>query len=257
MRWGRLRFSAMLMRLPLSPLPFFSRRSWDIRSLCRPAGQEYVAYTIGAPSPSPAASPAPYVQNIRFSAFRTPSFLLLASPPIALLELRATLSCPFSPCPLFAHPLASPDLCGTVAQVVAPYLATPPAGTANMELPLPHSHGTAVQYIDDPGKQSTNVCPDVDTCDQETNPACLPGSPNYPPGGNPGNNPFTTSNPDFTPAPIARNIRREQRCASATPPFYCTVQNVPCEGGVEVLAYYDGAGAVRARPSAQTARAIP
>ena len=114
-----------------------------------------------------------------------------------------------------------------------------------MELPLPHSHGTAVQYIDDPGQDRQFTCPDVDTCDQDTNPGCLPGSPNYPVGGNTvaGStmNPFSSSNP----VQIGRNERREQRCAGANPPFYCIVQSVPCEASVEVLAYYDGTAAVR------------
>ena len=161
--------------------------------------------------------------------------------------------------PLSSLSLASPDLCGTVAQVVAPYKLNPPVGTANMDLPLPHSHGTAVQYIDDPGQDKQFTCPDVDTCDQDTNPGCLPGSNNYPTGGNTINgstqNPFSASNP----VQIGRNERREQRCAAASPPYYCFVQSVPCEGNVEVLAYYDGTGAVRAlyHMPAQIPRAIP
>jgi len=183
-----------------SKQPFWS---WDFRSLCKPAGQEYVAFAI-PPAPSPGVSP---------SASPSPSY----------------------------HPRIIFNICGTVAQVVAPYLPTPlQPGTASMKLPLPHSHGTAVQYLDDPGADKDFVCPDVDTCDQDTNPACLPGSLNYPPGGNPGNNPFSGSNP----VPINRNPRREQRCASSTPPYYCTVQSVPCEGGVEIVAYYDGTGAI-------------
>jgi hypothetical protein len=112
-----------------------------------------------------------------------------------------------------------------------------------MELPLPHSHGTAVQYIDDPGADKQFVCPDVDTCDQDTNPGCLPGSQNYPAGGNTGNNPFSTSNP----VPINRNLNREQRCTDTNQQrYYCIVQSVPCEGSVEVISYYDGTAAVRA-----------
>ena len=127
-----------------------------------------------------------------------------------------------------------------------------PAGTANMELPLPHSHGTAVQYIDDPGQDKQFVCPDVDTCDQETNPACLPGSANYPLGGNTVSgstqNPFSSSNP----VQISRNLVREGRCnpsvapvPPATVPYYCNVASVPCEASVEVLTYYDGSAPVR------------
>ena len=116
-----------------------------------------------------------------------------------------------------------------------------------MVLPLPHSHGTAVQYIDDPGQYNQFTCPDVDTCDQDTNPGCLPGSPNYPVGGNTvagsTQNPFSG---DTYPVQIGRNVRREARCAMASPPIYCFVQIVPCENDVEVLAYYDGTGAVRA-----------
>jgi len=117
-----------------------------------------------------------------------------------------------------------------------------------MELPLPHSHGTAVQYIDPPGQYAMYTCPDVDTCDQDTNPACLPGSLNYPPGGNPGFSPFNPSQP------IGRNPRREARCSGPNPPYYCTVEGVPCEGTVEVLAYYDGSATVRAEKLAGLSR---
>jgi hypothetical protein len=153
-----------------------------------------------------------------------------------------------------SHFLASPDLCGTVSTAVAPYTSSPPPGTANIELPLPHSHGTAVQYIDDPSQDKQFTCPDVDTCDQDTNPACLPGSANYPVGGNTVNglttNPFDSTNSKQ----IGRNLRREQRCAGPNPPYYCTVQIVPCESNVEVVAYYDGNGAVRTRLFAQNSR---
>ncbi len=193
-----------------------------------------MAYQINAPSPSPGA----YTPKIVFSTSARATRMPRLDSQRALLEL-------FSPS---LPPLASPDLCGTVSQVVAPYKdsTTVPAGTANMELPLPHSHGTAVQYIDDPGQDKQFTCPDVDTCDQETNPACLPGSANYPLGGNTVSgstqNPFSSSNP----VQISRNPRREQRCAADPTFFYCTVQSVPCEGSVEVISYYDGTAAVRA-----------
>jgi hypothetical protein len=119
-----------------------------------------------------------------------------------------------------------------------------------MELPLPHSHGTAVQYIDDPGQDKQFTCPDVDTCDQDTNPGCFPGSQNYPVGGNsfpsspnPTQNPFSGSNP----VAINRNLVREQRCTDSNQQrLYCIVKSVPCESSVEVISYYDGTAAVRA-----------
>ena len=152
---------------------------------------------------------------------------------------------PFYPSSLHAQLLlTSPDLCGTVSQAVAPYSTAGPANTANMQLPLPHSHGTAVQYIDDPSQDSMYTCPDVDTCDQETNPACLPGSANYPVGGNTvggsTQNPFSSSNP----VQISRNLYRESRCAADPTIYYCFVEGVPCESSVEVLTYYDGAAPV-------------
>ena len=63
---------------PLLILPFFrahfARRSWDLSSLCKKdPGTEYVAYKIGAPSPSP--GPQTYQQNIVFSEF-SPSLSL-------------------------------------------------------------------------------------------------------------------------------------------------------------------------------------
>jgi hypothetical protein len=125
-----------------------------------------------------------------------------------------------------------------------------PTGAANMELSLPHSHGTAVQYIDDPGQDKQFTCPDVDTCDQDTNPGCFPGSQNYPVGGNsfpsspnPTQNPFSGSNP----VAINRNLVREQRCTDSNQQrLYCIVKSVPCESSVEVISYYDGTAAVRA-----------
>jgi hypothetical protein len=212
-----------------------SRRSWDLRSLCKSAGQEYKAYRVNAPSPAPGE----YQQNIVFSKPLLPPQRLALSTSWP----RRAHSSPSS----FA-PLASPDLCGTVSQVVAPYKdpAFVPPGTANMELPLPHSHGTAVQYIADPGQGSQYTCPDVDTCDQDTNPACLPGSLNYPVGGNTVSgstqNPFSSS----IPIQISRNLYRESRCSSGDPPIYCFVASVPCESSGVINAYYDGTGAVRA-----------
>ena len=107
-----------------------------------------------------------------------------------------------------------------------------------MELPLPRSHGTVVQFFGDAGNASLLTCPDVDTCDQDTNPACLPGGANYPVGGNTFNN--NATNP-FTNGPIGRNLLRESRCAAARPPAFCIVQSAPCENTAELLSYYDGA----------------
>lgn len=162
---------------------------------------------------------------------------------------------PWNKCVLFSRP-PPPflylkiifNVCGTVANVIAaPYSATNPS---NLNLPLPHSHGTAVQLIDDPGQDSAFTCPDADTCDQDTNPDCVPGSLNYDPNRN-GPNPYV---PGLV---INHNVGRETRCANNCPngapgpgcPYYCYVASTPCEGNVEVLAYYDGAPPVSAQPS--------
>lgn len=80
----------------------------------------------------------------------------------------------------------------------------------------------------------------VDTCDQDTNPQCLPGSLNYDPTRD-GINPYTNK-------AISHNVNRENRCAADPNRFYCTVRTVACEGNVEVLSYYDGAQPVRPSP---------
>ena len=127
--------------------------------------------------------------------------------------------------------------------IAAPFSATNPS---NMMLPLPHSHGTAVQLIDNPAQDSMNTCPDADTCDQDTNPSCIPGSLNYDPL-------RTGENPFISGVMINHNTARETRCAvtacqngpGAGCPYYCYVVSTPCEANVEVLAYYDGAPPVR------------
>ena len=109
-------------------------------------------------------------------------------------------------------------------------------------LPLPHSHGTAVQLIDNPAQDAAFTCPDVDTCDQDTNPECIPGSKNYD-ASRDGPNPYIPG------AIMNHNPARETRCAVTSCqngpglgcPYYCFVVSTPCEANVEVLAYYDGA----------------
>ena len=175
--------------------PYGARYSWDFRNLCAAAGKEYVAFElpIGA---SPSASPLPgnYARRIVF------------------------------------------NVCGGVAgPIIAPYQTPPTVNNINMTLPQPHSHGTAIQIIDDPVNFGPALfkCPDTDTCDQATNPNCVPGTLNYD-ANRTGTNPYTN-------LPIEHNPAMEAVCAGPSPlPAACTVTSVTCTGNIELLSYYDG-----------------
>ena len=171
--------------------PYGSKWSWDFRSLCQPAGSEYVAFNV---PPSASASPSPaagdYAERIIF------------------------------------------NICGSVAgPVIAPYNSNNP--NSNMTLPQPHSHGTAIQIVDSPVDfEAGYICPDTDTCDQATNPGCLPYSLNY--------NASRNDNNPNTGQPIAHNPAMEALCAGPSPPASCFVAAVRCTGNIELLSYYKG-----------------
>ena len=146
------------------------------------------------------------------------------------------------PCSIF-------NVCGTVGRSAAPYstVGTLPLGV-NTNLPNPHIRGTAVQFIDPPN--SNNICADIDTCDQDTNPTCIPGSNNYD-----GSMAGTTS--PITGLIVGANAQRQAVCGTyvCPPPGlpgtqpardpsgsyqYCCVGVTYCSENSEVLAYYDG-----------------
>lgn len=125
------------------------------------------------------------------------------------------------------------NVCGTVARDIAPYAANNPG--SNVILPFPASHGVAIQLIDDPstGPGAGQVCADVDTCDQATNPTCLVGSLNY-------DATRTGNNPNVPTIPIEHNPAREDACVADPSTDFCTVQAVDCTENSEVLAAYTG-----------------
>ena len=131
------------------------------------------------------------------------------------------------------------NVCGTVAGPIAPVAesgSSSPSGVGDpQQLPLPHSHGVALQYIEGypgptppAGYGPVGGCADVDTCDQGYNPTCVPGSQNYPQGANQDDSFYT---------------RRADRCADqgadyCSPYSYwcCSVKSTPCTKSAEVLA---------------------
>jgi len=177
--------------------PYGARYSWDFRSLCADAGKEYVAFAVPIGA-SPSPSPSP-------SVYTTPRIIF--------------------------------NVCGGVSGiVVAPYKAGAP-NNVNMSLPRPHSHGTAIQIIDDPAKYANINCPDSDTCDQATNPDCVPGTLNYL-ANRTGNNPYTC---DPLCHPIDHNAAMEAVCAGPSPlPAACTVSSTKCTDNMELISYYNG-----------------
>ena len=224
-RWWRCGAFAPLLPLPLllilpPPVPGFdeyqcifhrfnqpygARYSWDFRSLCADAGKEYVAYYVpiggSTASPSASASPSQIPGN-------------------------------------YAQRIIF-NVCGGVAgPAIAPYQANT-ATNINMTLPQPHSHGTAIQILDDPAQFLGGFnCPDTDTCDQATNPACVPGTLNYLAN-------RTGTNPNTCDAngchDIDHNPAMEAVCAGPSPlPAACTVSSTKCTGNIELLSYYDG-----------------
>ena len=181
--------------------------SWDLRSLCADAGTEYVA----------------------------------ALDPSCVLDPNGNCPAGCGNCDPKAQ--IQFNICGTVAGPIAPVNDGGTNGTGSPQLiPLPHSHGVAVQFIEGipgpvlpPGYGPTGGCADLDTCDQTYNPTCVAGSQNYP-----ANNPAV-------PATDNLYARRSQRCAAngaayCSPYNYwcCSVQTTTCTKSAEVLAYYDG-----------------
>ena len=103
-------------------------------------------------------------------------------------------------------------------------------------LPMPHSHGVAIQFIDDPNQPLSVLNPkgilvaDTDTCDFATNPNCA--GDNYP----------TPENPGATET----NARRQAVCLANPSATYCKpVRSISyATDNAEVLAYYDGAAPI-------------
>ena len=126
------------------------------------------------------------------------------------------------------------NVCGTVAApIIAPYQDPPTVNNVNMTLPQPHSHGTAIQVLDDPlSFENSFYCPDTDTCDQATNPDCIPGTLNYL-ANRSGTN-------QYTGLPIEHNPAMEVRCSQPDPPAACFVSSTKCTGNIELLSYYNG-----------------
>ena len=82
------------------------------------------------------------------------------------------------------------------------------------------------------GPNNNGLCADVDTCDQQYNPTCAIGSPNYP------------VNPAITDTLYTN---RANRCTANGPGYCsvfalwcCSVKQVSCSKNAEVVAYYDG-----------------
>ena len=77
-------------------------------------------------------------------------------------------------------------------------------------------------------------CADIDTCDQDYNPSCIPGSPNYP-----------INNPNV-PTTDTYYAGRSNRCNGnpgyCSPYNYwcCSVKATPCTKQGEIVAIYDG-----------------
>lgn len=122
------------------------------------------------------------------------------------------------------------NICGTVAKPIAPLSND----QLSQRLPLPHSHGIAIRYIDDPDNPAENPnnvqTVDVDSCDQATNPTCLYGSQNYP----------VTANPGAT----EQNTRRATQCLNDPSYYYCNVLSAAVTDNQEVISFYDGASPI-------------
>jgi len=128
------------------------------------------------------------------------------------------------------------NICGSVSQAVAPCKDKTTTDCDNGQImPMPHSHGVVIQYINDPAHDQLYNCADLDTCDQDTNPNCVIGSLNYD-ATRDGINPYTN-------LAINHNVGRETRCAQNPARYYCLVKGVKCTDAVEVLASYDGVDA--------------
>jgi hypothetical protein len=146
------------------------------------------------------------------------------------------------------YPVMEFNICGSVGTAVAPCVDSPNNDCANgVKLPMPHSHGVVIQYINDPAHDDQYPCADVDSCDQATNPNCnitctnpnniatCTGSLNY-------DATRTGTNP-YTGALIQHNVGREARCQRDPTFYFCRVQVTHCTDATEILASYDGINA--------------
>jgi len=216
-------YQCVFFRFPVE-IGLKSAYTWDLRSLCAGAGGEYIA----GKDPNCIVDPTTQI-----------------CPP----------GC-YNDCKPDKSPKIRFNICGTVAGPLAPVKeencpggdpSNCPSGVGSMqELPIPASHGVAVQYIEGyppvnpppPGYGPAIVpgqaygCADVDTCDQQYNPTCVPGSANYPAGVN-FNDAFYTD--------------RAQRCAingqdyCSPYNYWCfSVKSTPCTKQGEIVAIYDG-----------------
>jgi hypothetical protein len=127
-----------------------------------------------------------------------------------------------------SYPLIRFNLCGTLSTSA---LAPLNDALTAQRLPLPRSHGVAIQYIEDPATPLLNPnnikTADIDTCDQGTNPSCIQGSENYPTVPNGG---ATTS-----------NTERVLTCAATPSLPYCRVSPTNATSAMsEIIAIYDG-----------------
>ena len=99
--------------------------------------------------------------------------------------------------PAGTYPMVEFNICGSVSQAVAPCAPMTTTDCDNgVTLPLPHSHGVAIQYINDPAFEYQHICADVDTCDQDTNPTCA----------------ITCTNPNNIASCVGSCVQRWRRC---------------------------------------------
>jgi hypothetical protein len=129
------------------------------------------------------------------------------------------------------------NVAGTVSRVLA-MLENKSSG--QQLLPFPHSHGVAVQFVDDPDGPGVNpgrfALADTDTCDQATNPSCGPLNYASCDGDNAPIKPATECNP-ARQAACAASAQALPFCSPSMNASYAIVS-------AEVLAYYDGGAPV-------------
>jgi hypothetical protein len=125
------------------------------------------------------------------------------------------------------------NVAGTVSRVVAMFLNR---NTSQQLLPFPHSHGIAVQFLNDPDAPGGNpdhiALVDTDTCDQATNPSCGPLN-------------YASCDENNAPIPPASecNPARQAACIASAQahPFCRPTRNASFAAeDSEVLAFYDG-----------------
>lgn len=127
------------------------------------------------------------------------------------------------------------NVVGTVSRTLAMF-ADGNSSRAQQLLPFPHSHGVAVQFIDDPDAPRVNpnhvALVDTDTCDQATNPLCGPLN-------------YASCDDNNAPIPPATecNPARQAACIASAQalPFCSPTKNASyAADNPEVLAFYDG-----------------